>query len=438
MKKFLLYFGIVFSSLMLFSGIKVTFTQNSGGASKTADIILIVLFALIDIFCIRKLVKNKKKTKELDKKIEKTLQQQTQITPKTYNNQQNYAPPATKQDSQDLHKAIDFKRIQISVAQTSAKADSSYSGFTPDLNKSIVEISEDARKHSDAMYQLHQQEFMKFDPFNLDITIVDDKPLTSVEKSFLKYIAGSSVVNPNIPGYWTYEYNINYKKLLTTFLVKGYLRISSDYDSIPYLKVEDLKNILRESGLQIGGKKDELVKRIQDNVSIDIIKSYTQESNKKYILTEQGKYITNAVKDSATKDTDLEDLCLQLISDSRFNDAYAEICKNELNKNISRGFVNWQNELNSGLSPVQIDCFKNFMSDSELIFPPDITPAQHINTKSCIILGIMLGVDIRKIYKMFCRVTDTTYNKTTVIPFLQNLQFNIMDNIQKNNIKQYV
>lgn len=134
MKKFFLYFGIGFSSLMLFAGIMITFVQNSGNDSKVTDIILIAIFTLLDIFCIRKLIKDRKKTKELDKKIEHTFnKQQTQATPNIYNNaQQRYTPPTTKQDSQDLqseqkplHIVADDSQVFISTGNTVVKADGS-------------------------------------------------------------------------------------------------------------------------------------------------------------------------------------------------------------------------------------------------------------------------------------------------------------------------
>lgn len=114
MKKFLLCFGIGFSSLALFGGTVTIFGQNSGSESKTTDIILIVIFALLDFFCIIKLIKDKKKTKELDKKIEKTFQQQTQIAPKTYHNAtQSYVNPTTQQ--------ISDTRVPSSIRQLQAK-----------------------------------------------------------------------------------------------------------------------------------------------------------------------------------------------------------------------------------------------------------------------------------------------------------------------------
>lgn len=326
----------------------------------------------------------------------------------------------------------DVKGVSFSAAHTQPKEGSPYSSFKPDYNKSIDEISEDARKHSESMHELHKKEFMGFDPFNLDASVIDEKPLTSVEKSFLKYMNGNNVVNPYIPGYWTYEYNINYKKLLTTFLLKEYLKISSDAETLKFLTVEELKNILRANNLKVSGKKEELINRIKDSIDNSILESYISKTSRKYILTEAGKSLTGSVKDSATKNIELEDKCLQFILTSEFNAAYSEICNNELNKNISRGIMNWQYEISHGLSQNQINCFENLMSNQRIDFPDEISIENYSDAKACVILGNMLGVAADKIYTMFCRVTDNTYNKAIVMPFLQKIQFDMLDSLQGN------
>lgn len=332
-----------------------------------------------------------------------------------------------------LQKAInDIKGVSFSATYTQPKEVSPYSSFKPDYNKSIDEISADAQKHSEAMYELHQKRFSGFDPFNLDNSLVDDTPLTSVEKSFLKYMDGNNVINPYIPGYWTYEYNINYKKLLTIFLAKEYLKISSGTETLKFLTVEELKEILRKSNLKVSGKKNELIDRIKENIEVSVLETMISKSSCKYILTPSGKNLTAGITASATKNIELEDKCLQLILISEFNAAYSEICNNELSKNISRGIMNWQYESVHGLSQNQINCFKNLMSNQRIDFPDEISNEHNSDAKACVILGYMLGVAVDKIYTMFCRVTEKTYNKTIVIPFLQELQFSIMDDIQSN------
>lgn len=354
-----------------------------------------------------------------------------------YNELQNatflHDAPHYKEMIAILQKTInDVKGVSFSAAYTQPKEGSPYSSFKPDSNKSIDEISEDARKHSEAMHELHKKEFSNFDPFNLDKSVVDNSPLTSVEKSFLKYMDGKDVVNPYIPGYWTYEYNINYKKLLTIFLVKEYLKISSAYETLKFLTVEELKDILRENNLKVSGKKNELINRIRENLESSVLEECLSKSSLKYILTPLGKCLTEDITASATKNLELEDKCLQLILISEFNAAYSEICNNELNKNISRGIMNWQHESVHGLYQNQVNCFENLMSNQSIDFPDEIDNEHYSDAKACVILGYMLGVAVEKIYTMFCRVTDKTYNKAIVMPFLQKLQFDLMDDIQQN------
>lgn len=327
-----------------------------------------------------------------------------------------------------------LKEVSLTAAHTQPKQDSPYSSFFPDPNKSIDEISEDARKHSEAMHQLHQKEFMEFDPFHLDTSLVDNKPFSAVEKSFLKYMSGNNVINPYIPGYWTYEYHINYKKLLTKFLVQGYLKISSDADTLPFLTVEELKAILRCNNLKVSGKKEELINRITDNIDSSVIESSIQNDNRKYILTEKGLQITSGMKASATKDTDLEDACLQCILSYRFDEAYKKICNNELSKNIPRGIVNWNEEVENGLPQAKTDYYTEVMTGDTIPFPEEISGEDRNTAKACVILGEMLGVSVDNIYKMFCRVTNKTYHNTIVIPFLQKLQFDLMGFMPKRTL----
>ena len=53
----------------------------------------------------------------------------------------------------------------------------------------LYELEKQAREKSDALYDIHTNSINKFNPQN-NILETDTKPLTSIEKSFLKYIIG--------------------------------------------------------------------------------------------------------------------------------------------------------------------------------------------------------------------------------------------------------
>ncbi len=452
MKKVLLYIGVVFCSIMLAVGVFLTFSPNYSEKSGITDIILVIIFAVIDTICIILLDKDRRTIKNSYNNSFQQNQQNTSNSDNlqcTFNKQPTYPQSATPKTvnttpirqpiSQQAQSALNIKKstsnIKFNVASTIHGENTVYSQFVPNYNKSIDEISSAAIEHSEAMYKQHQKAFMGFDPFHLDVSIVDDKPLTSVEISFLKYMNENDVVNPYIPGYWTYEYNINYKKILTTFLVKGYLEISSDIETLPFLTVNELKDILRNNGLKVSGKKSELIDRIKNSLDISEIKKYIFDSNKKYLLTEKGLQITSTVKDSATKNTDLEDSCLKDILNYRFNDAYIKICFNELQKNIPRGFVDWNKEQKRGLSKLTINYYTEILQSDNIPFPDEIDIIDKNSIKACLILSVMLGIGTDKTYLLICRITEKTYNKAIIIPFLQKFEFNLMQQTPIDNYK---
>ena len=120
------------------------------------------------------------------------------------------------------------------------------------------QLQEKAQKLSEAAYQNHSSNIGSFD-YNNPIT-TNDKPLTEVEKAFLKYVAGMPVNNPQIAGYWTHEYKITYKYLMSKFFNDNYLTVGFAPEK---LTVEVLKDILDFAGMPKTGKKSSLVDRVK-------------------------------------------------------------------------------------------------------------------------------------------------------------------------------
>ena len=78
----------------------------------------------------------------------------------------------------------------------------------------------------------------------------------------------------------------NYKKIINKLLEENYMRVSDIKESIAYLTIPDLKEILRTKKLKLTGRKSELLDRIFENFSDDELKGYVK--NRRYILTELG------------------------------------------------------------------------------------------------------------------------------------------------------
>lgn len=61
-------------------------------------------------------------------------------------------------------------------------------------------------------------------------------------------------------------FNLNWISVKNKLISDKFLRIATPKETLPFLKVNQLKEILRSNNQKISGKKSELVKRIKDNV----------------------------------------------------------------------------------------------------------------------------------------------------------------------------
>lgn len=92
---------------------------------------------------------------------------------------------------------------------------------------------------------------------------------------------GNEVTNHN----YLIENKVPVKNHLKNLIDKKILVLKSDYDnSLPLLKVPELKEILRNNNLKVGGKKQELIERIKTNIPIQNV-----ELDKVYVATSKGK-----------------------------------------------------------------------------------------------------------------------------------------------------
>lgn len=95
------------------------------------------------------------------------------------------------------------------------------------------------------------------------------------------------IKNNSMPVYYTYECEITDVELLQREMIEhGLLKHPDDDEMLLLLKVNQLKDILRENDLSTSGKKDELITRIlNSNINIDI---YSNKDNY-YIISEAGQ-----------------------------------------------------------------------------------------------------------------------------------------------------
>ena len=292
----------------------------------------------------------------------------------------------------------------------------------------IEDMDDISHQRSDALAAEREQRIAVFDPYSVKAVINKDEPLSSVEKNFLKQIAGEPIKNPHVNAYWTYEYSLDFAKTMTKLISNGYLKIGDLENCLETLTVQQLKDILSRFNLVKTGKKSELLERVKTEISHNDLNECLKNIPRIYVLTEKGKNALNNLPESATKDTELEDKCLELIVAGDVNGAYKLICHNENEKIISRGLgVDWQKEENRGLSDNKIALFTKFLESDVYAILPDEYHSYEFVFKCCCVLGVMLGIQSLETVKIFIRVTPDNIVKTPqLVNAMQICQFKIM------------
>ena len=108
------------------------------------------------------------------------------------------------------------------------------------------------------------------------------------EIAFLEYLNGLDRAD-NLPDYWTFHYGVNTKKTAEKFVQKELIEYKKDYYvALSRLTIPQLKGIMKDYSLSVSGKKDDLIKRILENVDIDILDNQLK-AKQFYILTDKGK-----------------------------------------------------------------------------------------------------------------------------------------------------
>lgn len=135
----------------------------------------------------------------------------------------------------------------------------------------------------------HKKQLAKAANLSIDNSMIDTNIATSLspaEMRFLQYMHHKNVTLENLPGYWTHEYHLNYLEVLTKLISLNYLGYANLEYSLNKLKVPELKEILNKLGLDVNGKKKDLVMKIMFFGETDIVRPYRKMY---YEVTETGK-----------------------------------------------------------------------------------------------------------------------------------------------------
>jgi hypothetical protein len=104
----------------------------------------------------------------------------------------------------------------------------------------------------------------------------------------LDWIEGKTV-DANFPGYFEYNYGINAKNSAFKLVHEGYMKYATPIESLPSLKVTQLKEMLKTKKLKVSGNKKELVERIQENFSFEEVSNHIESALLK--LTQKGEEV---------------------------------------------------------------------------------------------------------------------------------------------------
>jgi len=123
-------------------------------------------------------------------------------------------------------------------------------------------LREEAMRRSEEFSQIHQSNIDKIDLSKIRYNEISDIIFSPYEVIFLDYINGLSINNPNIAGYWTHDYQIDFQSAIAKFFIAEYLKESDYKFNMTKCKVPELKDFLKDRGLKTTGKKDDLIARI--------------------------------------------------------------------------------------------------------------------------------------------------------------------------------
>ena len=114
------------------------------------------------------------------------------------------------------------------------------------------------------------------------------------EVVLLWYVTNNKNTSSYIPQYFEYKYGINYQTVIEKLLNENFLVLTTIDDSLKFLTLPKLKEILRESKLKLSGKKNDLIKRITTSISREYYEKFIEIRG--YVLTEDGKSILDKNK----------------------------------------------------------------------------------------------------------------------------------------------
>lgn len=267
MKKILYYFILISSFFMIIGGIG----KVSQDGLTFPDIFTFIIFISLIVFSIVKLFKHK----NLDYKSNKSNNNHKNISNSETTRLNNVQTNShIKKDNVPHDTEINnSKKVKQTKPITNSKTNTS--------NKNKINLNENVQKHNKVLVS-EVKDDNNNNIHNSDLN-ANDFLVLHLNKNRK---VGKEVKNH----FYLLENQINVDKILNKLINLGFLDIKSNFDvSLPYLKVPELKDILREYKLKLGGNKPELIERVKTNIdenAIELPQVYVPTSKGNEIISE--------------------------------------------------------------------------------------------------------------------------------------------------------
>ena len=218
-----------------------------------------------------------------------------------------------------------------------------------EINNLICEIEEcETNAQKETKQALYYNDAVTEEEIQQSLKNIQDDGLTEDEIVFLKFMNNKEIYISFSPR-WEFQYEIKPRILVAKLLKLKYLTYSSWYDNVKSATIKELKEVLKSENLKILGNKQELVKRVLENVDANILKETFNKG--KYILTDKGKeiiekhkYLFMSNKEMAGEDfTELTDYEYEFLEELGQIQEYARLKKYEISfeKGYNKNDVLW-------------------------------------------------------------------------------------------------
>ena len=143
---------------------------------------------------------------------------------------------------------------------------------------------------------------------------------------------------------------VDFQKFAHILIDMGLIREGTWQESLSFLKVDDLKKILRENDQKVSGSKPELIERICSSVSYNSVRALGY-GQRMYIHTEAGKEaLQKSFAILEAEDLALFSIHFKMIYDGRLDEAYRSICMEKAAMPVPPGIgFDWRKAATNGI-----------------------------------------------------------------------------------------